>query len=617
MARQRAHSKSKSDQQGSRTGVKVPSERLNVGEDGFEDPSAFFASAISPASTNSTGKSLSNQTETNEEKLVNTLEPRRKKTIRFSDATDVVGFMQETIDEDRNVDSAFGQTYQEVTRKLGENILKVRGGRYSIDTMDLSTVSTAPPSATRLTKSVSHDDSPQLSLPGKADNDHDLIIETFGQKISSSFESPAAVAISSSDEQISYKSDNKNNSLSDASHNIDIDTDDDFLPPPPPIYDDEGIEEKVAHSVGNQNGEELKSNDSEENDEIDFNIQSNKSDDFDEDEKDGVGFEFADSSVADDKSSVHETVKLSATSFVDSSIPGADVGNASIGEGQADVIDANDETAASSKERSTERITDSEGDESSDGENGEISRKAQTMSSDDLAATKAPTKSEEKSHTKASKIQSRKRKLDSGDASDEDEVTRVTKPRKNHHSNANRYFESKGIPQQRDYTIIPVSDLKVCSSPDSTNQHLRRSKRARIKPLEFWKGEYVEYGPNDFGNEFDGVTNMSVPVCVHKADPTPYKPRNLPKVKGKKTKTKTVLEAAVAPSAVVEVIPFDASIIKRKYNFADGGVAHLWDQVHALSKDTGKVLRVGTSSIYFFLSLLKFMFSPQNPYKQL
>jgi hypothetical protein len=173
MARQRAHSRS---QKGSRTGVKVPNERQNVGDDGFEDPSTFFASAISPsASTNSTNigstsKYLNIENGNAEaESSVNTLQPRKKKTIRFSNANDIVGFVQDSSVADSNnitsptITTNFEKNYAHVTRKLAENILKVRKGRNSIDTMDLSTVSTAPPSQTKLSNSVSHDDSPETA----------------------------------------------------------------------------------------------------------------------------------------------------------------------------------------------------------------------------------------------------------------------------------------------------------------------------------------------------------------------------------------------------------------------------------------------------------------------
>ena len=68
----------------------------------------------------------------------------------------------------------------------------------------------------------------------------------------------------------------------------------------------------------------------------------------------------------------------------------------------------------------------------------------------------------------------------------------------------------------RKILVTTGSFHKKKKSPKSEDtSKLRRSKRARMRPLEFWKGERVEWGPNDFPEDYDGVKNMSVPVGVY------------------------------------------------------------------------------------------------------
>lgn len=151
-------------------------------------------------------------------------------------------------------------------------------------------------------------------------------------------------------------------------------------------------------------------------------------------------------------------------------------------------------------------------------------------------------------------------------------------------------FESHGIPLPRTYTVTPVADLRMeLSSSSNDNNNLRRSRRVRIKPLEFWKGECVEYGPNDFGDEYDGVTNMSVPMLIRTAEPTPYKPRKIPAMKHSPApKDKKVKQTKTDDTNSLIVERFDDSKLRKKYKYIDDDVADIWNDTKAESVDTSK-----------------------------
>merc|ERR1711865_235042 len=88
----------------------------------------------------------------------------------------------------------------------------------------------------------------------------------------------------------------------------------------------------------------------------------------------------------------------------------------------------------------------------------------------------------------------------------------------------NVIFSPKGIPTgNRDYEMVPIGTL-IEGSPDEAGP--RRSKRAKVKPLEFWRGEKMEYGAhNEDGYMGEIFGNMPVVTGIQKALPTPYKKR--------------------------------------------------------------------------------------------
>jgi hypothetical protein len=57
-------------------------------------------------------------------------------------------------------------------------------------------------------------------------------------------------------------------------------------------------------------------------------------------------------------------------------------------------------------------------------------------------------------------------------------------------------FGPIGKPARAKLVSVPLSALKRPPPPPGNNGPLRRSTRAQVPPLQFWKGERVEYGPN-------------------------------------------------------------------------------------------------------------------------
>lgn len=125
-----------------------------------------------------------------------------------------------------------------------------------------------------------------------------------------------------------------------------------------------------------------------------------------------------------------------------------------------------------------------------------------------------------------------------------------------------RAFSPKGLPQPRTYTFVPVSTLKPSAAG---NSDLRRSKRAKIAPLKHWCGEKVVYGPNDFGDEYDGVRNMSAVAGIELANTTPYKKKIQPKTSRSKYNRKTRYEDD----------EFDLSKMRKKFRVMNGTSANL------------------------------------------
>jgi centromere protein C len=180
---------------------------------------------------------------------------------------------------------------------------------------------------------------------------------------------------------------------------------------------------------------------------------------------------------------------------------------------------------------------------------------------------------------------SKKRKVvDDDETESESEKTPAPKPRKKPAKKFNRFattFSPKGMPLPRTMVTVPVSDYKT-NTPD--DKDVRRSKRARTKPLEFWRGEKVQYGPNDFGDDYDGVTNMPIVVGFAKAGPTPYKKRKAPPQK-KKVNEPLAKKSKSAGDDIDAMEPLDPSTLRVGYDFNPTKNAAVWDERYQESRD--------------------------------
>ena len=119
------------------------------------------------------------------------------------------------------------------------------------------------------------------------------------------------------------------------------------------------------------------------------------------------------------------------------------------------------------------------------------------------------------------------------------------------------YMSPMGYPAgNREYEAIPVSDFK--DTPEENN--LRRSKRARIKPLAFWKNEREVYEPhNEEGVLGEAMGHMPVVTRVISAQPTPYKKRKVSAVASKATNKK----AAKAGKEEIDESPLDTRKLRK------------------------------------------------------
>mmetsp|Transcript_48744 Transcript_48744/g.117940 ORF Transcript_48744/g.117940 Transcript_48744/m.117940 type:complete len:672 (+) Transcript_48744:332-2347(+) len=155
-------------------------------------------------------------------------------------------------------------------------------------------------------------------------------------------------------------------------------------------------------------------------------------------------------------------------------------------------------------------------------------------------------------------------------------------------------FSPKGIPGPRSYQHVPFGNLP---SPDPDGP--RRSKRRKIRPLEYWKNERVEFGANNEDGAFsEAFGDMPVIKSVQYAEDTPYKKRKdagISRNVGQK-KTKTNDE--------VEVEEFDVQKLKRKYTILEGTEANVWDDQVAQAESM-KVLDYDTLRQLGDLSLPK------------
>eukprot|EP00986_Skeletonema_menzelii_P004593 scaffold1572_cov141-Skeletonema_menzelii.AAC.8 len=165
----------------------------------------------------------------------------------------------------------------------------------------------------------------------------------------------------------------------------------------------------------------------------------------------------------------------------------------------------------------------------------------------------------------------------------------------------------EGIPAaNREYASVPVSDYKNSPSEDPTSRtpggsSLRRSRRARFEPIQWWKNERLVYGPqNEEGYLGEAMGDMPVVTHVNKALPTPYKevkrerkaPVEAAAGGGKRGGKKRSGEEAMM--RVEDMPKFDDKAFRKKYKktFSDGESGSVWSETFEETTETKIVSRL-------------------------
>ena len=166
------------------------------------------------------------------------------------------------------------------------------------------------------------------------------------------------------------------------------------------------------------------------------------------------------------------------------------------------------------------------------------------------------------------------------------EVKRSKKNKKKNHRRV--IFSPKGIPiANRDYETVPIGAL-IEGSPDQDGP--RRSRRAKYKPLQYWRGEKMQYGAHgEHGFIGKAFGDMPVVTGIQKALPTPYKKRKQGTNKSgpSKSSRKNNYSDATGISAEED---FNSKKLRRKFKFHDGEEAYLWDDIADETSDQSKLL---------------------------
>jgi len=141
-------------------------------------------------------------------------------------------------------------------------------------------------------------------------------------------------------------------------------------------------------------------------------------------------------------------------------------------------------------------------------------------------------------------------------------------------------------PRRVGWTNVPISDFYS----DGEECGSRRSKRAKLAPLKYWKSERCLYGIDD---EVAEAARMDIPVVMNvaRAPPTPdvRKKRSRETVvgdmkgkpsskKSKKGKEKKGVEHDQESGRGDDEKKFSSRMLPRKYKYKTGDVASIWDE---------------------------------------
>jgi centromere protein C len=229
-----------------------------------------------------------------------------------------------------------------------------------------------------------------------------------------------------------------------------------------------------------------------------------------------------------------------------------------------------DDTKPKAAETTSETESDFDNDEDKEGTGFNIVHDPETPASVRKRRMQKE-KAEIEKRRKNKKRSSSSTSSNSGDSSQGDEEhTPVRKQTKRKKKQRHVVFSPQGIPMaNRDYNPIPVENFVEV---DEDEEGFRRSRRAKCKPLAYWKNEKFEYGPNgEIGELGEAMGDMPVVVNVVKALPTPYKKKT--------TTSKRKVNTKKQKQEKEEAEAFDNHKIVKKYKdkVIEGEHADLWD----------------------------------------
>jgi len=200
-----------------------------------------------------------------------------------------------------------------------------------------------------------------------------------------------------------------------------------------------------------------------------------------------------------------------------------------------------------------------------------------------------------KKKKEVTKLQKKRRVFLNRDANADQDTVRG-RGRSKGKKNSNRSFSTSSAsshgtltpksPRRVGWTNVPISDF--CS--DGEEDGSRRSKRAKLAPLKYWKSERCLYGIDD---EVSEAARMDIPVVmeVARAPPTPdvrKKKRREAVVgdvkgkpsskKSKKGKEKKGVEHDQERGRKDDEKKFSSRMLPRKYKYKTDDVASIWDE---------------------------------------
>lgn len=140
----------------------------------------------------------------------------------------------------------------------------------------------------------------------------------------------------------------------------------------------------------------------------------------------------------------------------------------------------------------------------------------------------------------------------------------------------------------REYRTIPAEEFEGEDGPAG----VRRSKRRKFEPLQFWKNEKIVYEANrDDDDDAEIFGDMPMVTGIQKAEPTPYKKRSITRrvesddesaATGKKSRKKS-------SSVSQEDAPFDCSKLRKKVNIIDGDKGFVWNEHSSSAEEMSKL----------------------------